>query len=314
MFLGTPKKGQERITGVPGVRDMPVANFIWHIGTASDNEFVFNEIRSTVRHLKRFKAILFNSYYELEKEALDALVQEDLRVLPVGPLVLLDSYDTCYNVPKSDLWVQEEECLKWLDDKPKSSVLYIAFGSIAIFSTEELHALALGLEASEINFLWVLRPDLMNGAPANLPEGFLERTRSRAFIASWVPQALVLSHSSIGAFLTHCGWNSTMEGIAMGVPMLAWPYFGDQRGNCLQIVEEFKVGLPMLGEDGKVVDQQEVEKIIRSMMCGVEGLQMSKTIANLKEKARYAIAKDVGMSYNNLKDIVREITTTLTMN
>lgn len=306
-YEGTPSKGQERITGVPGLRDLPVTNLIWQVGTQSDNEFLLDLVKSTAGQVKKFKAILFNSYDELEKEAFDALIQEDLRVLPVGPLVLLDSYDTLYNVPQSDFWVQEEACLRWLDDKPTSSVLYIAFGSIAIFNIDDLHALALGLEASGHNFLWVLRPDLMNGAPASLPEGFLERTKNRGFLTSWAPQVLVLSHASVGGFLTHCGWNSIMEAITMGVPMLAWPYFGDQRGNCTYIVEEWQIGMSMLGTDGKAVDKEEVEKTVRCMLSGVEGEQMSERIASLKHKAILATEKGVGTSYNNIKDMVNLI-------
>ncbi|MCO5557671.1 hypothetical protein L7F22_011240 [Adiantum nelumboides] len=303
---GSIPQSVEKLTSIPGLPDITVTNLTWNIGTAADNDHMFNHLRTNAQHVKKFDAILFNSYDDLEHEAINALLEDGVKVKPIGPLVLLDSHSQCCNIAQSNLWEVDENCLKWLDERSQSSVIYIAFGSIAIFSIEELHELALGLEASGQAFLWVLRPDLMSGMPATLPEGFRERTKSRSFFTSWAPQPLVLSHPSIGAFVTHCGWNSTMEGISLGVPMLTWPYYGDQRGTCQFIIEEWKVGLPVLKTICNAVDQKEVERAIRCLM-GDDGLHIKKRLANLKEKAIYALKKDVGASYENLQDVVKHI-------
>ncbi|KAI5077048.1 hypothetical protein GOP47_0009113 [Adiantum capillus-veneris] len=302
---GSIPESKEIITSIPGLPDISVTNLTWNLGNAEANEYIFNHLRTNAKHVNKFDAILFNSYDDLEHEAINALLEDNVRVKPIGPLVLLESYIEECNIAQSNLWEEERECLTWLDDKPQSSVVYIAFGSIAIFSIEELHELALGLEASEQAFLWVLRPDLMNGMPANLPEGFIERTKHRSFFTSWAPQPLVLSHPSIGAFVTHCGWNSTMEGISMGVPMLTWPYYGDQRENCQFILEEWKNGLP-LQTIGKPADRKEVEKAIRFLMSD-DGVLIKERAANLKEKAIYAINKDGGASFKNLQEVVKHI-------
>jgi len=307
MYTGSLKDSTKKLSSVPGLPNILATNLPWQVGTKDDNEFMFNHVKHTGERAKEYDAILFNSYDELENKAMDVLVDESLKALTVGPLVLLSSHESRCNMASSGLWAHDKECLNWLDSKTTSSVLYIAFGSIAILNITQLHELALGIEATHQPFLWVLRPDLMDGTHAQLPQGFLERTKHRALFIPWAPQPLVLSHPSIGAFLTHCGWNSTMEAISMGVPMLTWPYFGDQKLNQQYIVEEWEVGMSFVASDDGVVDRQEVENVIRSIISGKEGLEMRKRVEKLKDKANFALKKDVGLSYNNLQEIVKKI-------
>lgn len=118
-------------------------------------------------------------------------------------------------------WPHEEECSMWLDKQRAQSVIYVSFGSLAMWSEKQVEEFAAGLEATQRPFLWVVRSDLVEGSNIVLPPGFLERIRDRGFIVRWAPQLRVLCHRSIACFVTHCGWNSVQESITMDVPMLA---------------------------------------------------------------------------------------------
>lgn len=295
----------EKVTGIPGVLDISVSAYPWTTGDPSRREETFKVLAMVRDYAELLDAVIFNSFTELEKETLQALVEASkAKMLPIGPMLFLN--DTASDdVASPDLSPQDKECLDWLDSKPKGSVLYVAFGTTAWLGMKELHALALGIEASRVTFLWVLRTDLLIGESTCLPEGFLERTKEHAHFTSWAPQLLVLSHPSIGGFLTHAGWNSTLEAICNGVPMLTWADFWDQNMHSEQVVGQWKVGLPLRRSDGKVVDKEEVEKLVRCLMSGKEGEQLKQRIATLKSKAKDALAKDSGSSYNNIQQIVQ---------
>lgn len=137
---------------------------------------------------------------------------------------------------------ETDPCMLWLNNQPPNSVLYISFGSSATHSAPQLRELAQGLEASGCSFLWLVRPpnapgiSAASGAPRPvsefLPPGFEERVRGRGMIYSgWAPQPRILKHPAVGGFLSHCGWNSTLEAVCAGVPMLAWPIGAEQHLN-----------------------------------------------------------------------------------
>jgi hypothetical protein len=112
------------------------------------------------------------------------------------------------------------ECLQWLDSNKPKSVIHVNFGSITTVTKEQLVEFGMGLAKSGHPFLWIIRPDMVTGESAILPPEFTEETKERSFICSWCPQEEVLNHPSIGGFLTHSGWGSTIESISSGVPML----------------------------------------------------------------------------------------------
>ena len=146
---------------------------------------------------------------------------------------------------KTGFWAEEGECLDWLDKLSRKSVIYVSFGSVTVLSQTQFQQLALALEATERPFLWVVRSDLLEaGSEVAFPPGFLERIqlqRQQGCLVSWCPQLRVLSHPSIACFVTHCGWNSALESISMGVPMLCWPHFADQFLNQSYIVHVWKI-------------------------------------------------------------------------
>lgn len=197
------------------------------------------------------------------------------------------------------------DCLKWLDLQPKSSVLFVSFGSAGTLSCAQTSELALGLEASGQRFLWVARSPIDLNASgsyftaesadnplAYLPAGFLERTKGVGLVvSSWAPQVEVLAHASTGGFLSHCGWNSTLESASRGVPIICWPLFAEQRMNALILAEE--VGMAMrlkAGEDG-LFGREEIGSVVRELMEGKEGERMRKKAKVLQAEAAAAMGE-----------------------
>ena len=183
-------------------------------------------------------------------------------------------------------------------------MIYVCFGSITVLSDEELIEFAWGLEASNQPFLWAIRPDLVQGQSAVLPRDFIESSKGRSFFVSWAPQSKVLSHPSVGGFLTHSGWNSTIESICAGVPMICWPFFAEQQTNRRFVDNVWKVGFEMSEE----VSRENVETLVRKLM-NVEDEQVKmirKNILKLKESAILA-GQIGGSSYNNILKFVNEM-------
>lgn len=238
-------------------------------------------LHNTKRY-KEAKGILVNTFDELEPNAIKALQEPDLDkppVYPVGPLV---------NIGKREGDQREEsECLKWLDNQPFGSVLYVSFGSGGTLSCEQLNELAHGLADSKQRFLWVIRSPsgVADSSYFNshshtdpltfLPPGYLASTKDRGLvIASWAPQAQILAHSSTGGFLTHCGWNSTMESIVNGVPLIAWPLYAEQKMNAILLTDDIHVALRAHAGDDGLVMREEVARVVKGLMEGEEGKGM----------------------------------------
>ncbi|XP_070660446.1 7-deoxyloganetin glucosyltransferase-like [Malus domestica] len=140
---------------------------------------------------------------------------------------------------------------------------------------EQLMEFGCGLANSKVSFFWVIRPDLVVGKSAILPPEFVDETKGRSLIASWCPQELVLNHPSVGGFLTHSGWNSTLESVSAGVPMLCWPLFSDQPTNCHYTCKKWGIGMEINND----VKRDDVEKLVRELMEGEKGRRMKNMLA-----------------------------------
>ncbi|KAL8158783.1 hypothetical protein V2J09_000320 [Rumex salicifolius] len=255
-----------------------------------------------LRHCKRYKlaeGIIVNSFDGVEGGAIRELLKPKPGkppVYPVGPLVQSSSAG--------------HECLKWLDEQPRGSVLLVNFGSGGTLTSEQTKELAHGLALSQQRFLWVIRSPndaVSNGAYFGvdgaadphgiLPEGFLDETAGRGLVVpKWAPQIQVLSHVSTGGFLTHCGWNSVLESVVNGVPMITWPLYAEQKMNAVMLSEDLRVGVrPKLGPDG-VVRRDEVSRVVRELMAaGEEGKRMRSRMEELKAEALAAMSPDHGV-------------------
>lgn len=227
---------------------------------------------------------------------------------PIGPLIQTGSSDGA----------DPSECLKWLDNQPSGSVLFISFGSGGTLSYDQLIELALGLEMSRQKFLWVARaPNVSSNAAffsvqsqndplSFLPKGFLNRTKGQGIVvSSWAPQTKILAHGSTGGFLSHCGWNSTLESVVHGVPLIAWPLYAEQKMNAIMLADGLKVALrPKVNENG-IVDRDEIGKVVKSLMEGEEGKKVRSRMEELKDAATKVLRED-GSSTKSLSELVKK--------
>ncbi|XP_047947303.1 UDP-glycosyltransferase 83A1-like [Salvia hispanica] len=234
--------------------------------------------------------LLCNTFYELEPSACDL----NPKLLPIGPLLASKTRASC-----SSLCVEDMSCIRWLDERAIASVIYVSFGSLAVLSGRQLQELALGLELSGQPFLWVVRSNFtIDGSKVEYPEGFLERVcggRGLGKVVEWAPQERVLSHPSVGCFLSHCGWNSTLEGLAEAVPFLCWPYFADQYHNQSYICDKWKVGLRIEQDGDGIRSRDEVKKKIE-ILVGDDGMRVNAL--RLKEIAKKSVGQE-GSSFVN---------------
>ncbi|KAF3445102.1 hypothetical protein FNV43_RR14795 [Rhamnella rubrinervis] len=291
---------------IPGMKDMRVrdlARFCWARDTEDDP--LHNFSMEATENAHKASAVVFHTFYTLEQDILDAISSMFPKLFAIGPLqLLLDRVPEDPLKPvKYSLWKEENECLQWLDTKQPNSVVYVNFGSIAVMSPQHLMEFGMGLANSKHHFLWIIRPDLVIGESAILPTEFVNETKGRGLIASWCQQEEVLNHSSIGGFLTHSGWNSTIESLSSGVPMLCWPFLGDQLTNCRYTCKVWGIGM----EINKDVKRDEVEKLVRELMEGDKGKEMKKNVMKWKRLAEDATSTPNGSSTRDLDDLVRHL-------
>lgn len=222
--------------------------------------------------------------------------------------------------------IDENQCLKWLDSRDPCSVVYACYGSLCALSSSEMIELALGLEASKCPFVWVVRggerhPELESWL---LEEKFEERNKDRGLvIKGWAPQILILPHRSIGGFLTHCGWNSVMEGVCAGVPLIAWPTGAEQFFNEKLIVQVLDIGVKVgvddvLASDIKLAEKEkmvlgsakkkgDVGKAVKKIMQeGKEGEDGRRKVRDFGKKEKEAM-EEGGSSYNNMTLLIQDI-------
>ena len=250
-----------------------------------------------VRNNKSVKAtewLLCNSTYDLEPAAF-ALAP---NILPIGPLLASNQPGES---SVGNFLPEDSTCLKWLDQQPPGSVIYVAFGSFTIFSPAQFQELALGLELCNRPFLWVVRPaDITDGKSNAYPREFQDRVAARGRMVGWAAQQKILSHPSVACFISHCGWNSTMEGVSNGIPFLCWPYFADQFLNQSYICNVWKVGLRLERDESGIISRGEIESKVEQLL-GNEKLKARAL--DLKNIVKTSI-KEGGGSHNNLKNFV----------
>ncbi|XP_023742248.1 UDP-glycosyltransferase 83A1 [Lactuca sativa] len=238
---------------------------------------------------------LCNSTTELEPAAFSLYPQ----LLPIGPLLASNRLAD----QAGHFWQEDATCLPWLDQQPSCSVIYVAFGSFTIFNQTQFEELALGLELSNRPFLWVVRPGMTKETTASFPDGYVERVGSRGRIVSWAPQQKVLAHPSVACFVSHCGWNSTLEGVTNGLPFLCWPYFADQFHNETYIRDIWKTGLGFNKDEAGIITRGEIKSKVEQLL----GDNSFKAKAmDIKEKVTSTI-KEGGCSHKNLGNFIEWI-------
>ncbi|KAI3457640.1 hypothetical protein Pfo_014305 [Paulownia fortunei] len=262
-----------------------------------------------LNHAKRFretKGIMVNTFLELEFQAMKFLSEDEKipPVYPIGPILHEDG--------KNDRNPKYDEITKWLDEQPDSSVVFLCFGSKGCFDEIQVKEIAVALERSGHRFLWSLRkppgehkfetPGEYENTEEVLPEGFLQSTAGIGKVIGWAPQVAVLSHPAVGGFVSHCGWNSTLESVWCGVPMAAWPLYAEQQVNAFQLVKDLGVAVEIKMDYRKsvtgndmIVEAEEIENGIRRLMEPQSDIRVN--IEAMKVKSRMALVEN-GSSFD----------------
>lgn len=290
---------------------------------AMDKEAGFTFVVNTAKSLRETKGIMVNSFEELESYAVNSLAEDNTvpPIYPVGPVLHL-SKDT--NEEEEEVM----EIIRWLDDQPPSSVVFLCFGSMGSFDGDQVREIAQALEQSGHQFLWSLRQPPPKGKvemPSDyqdlnqvLPEGFLERTSNIGKVIGWAPQVTVLSHKAVGGFVSHCGWNSTLESLWCGVPMATWPIYAEQQMNAFQFVRELGLAVEIKmdyrkdfridSNKVKLVTRDEIENGMRKLMKNDdknnEGIRQK--VNEMSEKSKTTI-KQGGSSYNSIGRFIEDV-------
>ncbi|KAL6845969.1 hypothetical protein ACP4OV_023417 [Aristida adscensionis] len=249
--------------------------------------------------------VLVNSFYDLETNEAKYMASRwgAKTVGPTVPSAYLDNRlpdDVAYGF---HLYApMAEESKAWLDERPPNSVVYVSFGSLAAPSVVQMAEVAEGLHNSDKAFLWVVRAS----ETSKVPEGFAGKVEGKGLIVTWSPQLEVLAHPAVGCFVTHCGWNSTMEALGIGVPMVAMPQWSDQPMNAKYIEDVWRVGVRLRPDAEGVVRKEEVERCVRQVMEGETSEEYRKNAKSWSEKAKKAM-NEGGSSDKNIVEFLNKL-------
>ncbi|MED6191575.1 hypothetical protein PIB30_001307 [Stylosanthes scabra] len=242
--------------------------------------------------LPKSTAVAINSFNELEPPMMKQLESKFRKLLNVGPLTL--------SMPQPII-PDDEGCIEWLNKHDIASVVYISFGTVIVPPPHELIAIAEAIDESGYPFIWSFRGRRHD---EQLPEGFLERTKDKGKMVSWSPQVEILKHEAIGVCVTHSGWNSIMECMVGGVPMISRPFFGDQKLNTRMMESSWGVGVPI---QGGVFTKESTLAALKLTMSSDEGMLMREKIAEFKKSAKQAVESN-GSSIRDFNTLVEIVT------
>ncbi|KAJ4824041.1 hypothetical protein Tsubulata_007439 [Turnera subulata] len=282
-------------------RFLPNAYFNEHGGYSSAVELA--------KRFKRVKGIMVNTFAELDVKVLEYFLgdgqSQTPAVYPVGPVLNLKGLShQDFDLAK---WVKTK---KWLDQQHESSVLYICFGTVGSLSARQVKELAFSLEQSGQKFLWCMRvppsSDFKNPEEM-LPQGFLERIQGQGLICGWTAQVEVLAHKAIGGFLSHCGWNSILESLWFGVPILTLPIEAEQQLNAFWMVKELGLAVELKSDHRSNGELAMAEEIARGVRCVMQSnSDLRKKVKQMGEKARKAVMKG-GSSFTSIAQFLKDV-------
>ncbi|XP_022147212.1 crocetin glucosyltransferase, chloroplastic-like [Momordica charantia] len=285
-----------KLPGLPLLSPNDIPSFFY---PSSPYAFVLPLLKNQLEflHKQRHPKVLLNTFEELEEEALG--VVNEFKMVAVGPLVPSTT---------SDSFVDTKDCcccIEWLNSKAESSVVYVSFGSMCVLSDEQEAEIMDALVGSGYNFLWVKRC----GENNNEEEEVRELLGGRGKIVRWCNQVQVLNHSSLGCFVTHCGWNSTLENLVYGVPVVAFPQQIDQTTNAKLVEDVWRTGVRVKPNTEGIVGREEIRRCLDIVMGDREVKKRGEIEGNVKKLKELAIGAigEGGSSYLNLQTFVKEI-------
>ncbi|MCE3049939.1 hypothetical protein HAX54_046155 [Datura stramonium] len=276
-----------------GTRDFPFSRIFQKDYEAKQFQLLVSKIENSQKDFafdaieKSHEIILINTCNEMEEKYVDYFsTLSKKKVLPVGPLIREMAAATTTTTMENEE-NPKNNIVEWLDNKDVSSCVYVSFGSEYFLSKEEIEEIAYSLELSEVNFIWVLRSPLGEEIEIEnvLPNGFLDRVKERGVIVEkWAPQARILEHASVGGFLCHCGWNSILESLYFGVPLITMPMKLDQPTHSRMVVE-LGTAIEVVRDENGRLNREETAKIIKNVvMAKNSGEKLKAKVSELRKK------------------------------
>ncbi|XP_027120368.2 UDP-glycosyltransferase 75C1-like [Coffea arabica] len=296
------------LTWLPLLSDCDLPSFLLD-PSPEVNRIAVRELKDHLQLLEKEEnaTILVNSFDGLEYEALRAM--KKFKMMAIGPLVPSEFLDGKYPLGVSfggDMLPTLKDYVKWMNSKHEGSLVYVAFGSYSELSMKQMEQIAHGLLESQKTFLWVIRTSY-SGEKLEEKLSCKDELEKQGMIVPWCSQMEVLSHPCVGCFVTHCGWNSSLESMVAGVPVVAVPLWNDQATNAKFIQDVWKIGVRAIANDGGVFEANEIKRCIELVMDGGKiGEEMRINAKKWQGLAREA-AKDGGPSNMNLRTFVNEL-------
>ncbi|XP_062106521.1 UDP-glycosyltransferase 83A1-like [Humulus lupulus] len=295
---GSPTKAQiiQLSLGMPS---MDTSKLPWKVDNLVQQKAAFEIYLEACNGFETAHWCMCNTTYDIEPDAFSLFP----KLLPIGPL-LAEKTSSSLDISGSQFWAEDTSCLNWLDQHKPRSVIYVAFGSFASLEQYQFLELAHGLELTGRPFLWVVRPGIISNNEENNefdPFEFLGGNNDFRKIVNWAPQQKVLKHPSIACFVSHCGWNSTMEGLNNGVPFLCWPYFADQFLDKDYICDFWKVGMGFVSNENGIITSEEVRNKVEKLLSDVDIRERS---LEFKKMGMKNIGED-GVSSKNFNNFVK---------
>ncbi|XP_052208212.1 UDP-glycosyltransferase 75C1-like [Diospyros lotus] len=289
--LGNDPSSSVQLPGLPKLshRDLPTLLDPSSLDSATFISFALQRFKEQIEALDADPntKILVNTFDRLESEALRAV--QGLNLVPIGPLIpssFLRGRESRGHHPSDTSY------LEWLDSKPEASVVYVSFGTVAVVSEKQIEEMATGLLSTHRPFLWAIKTPVSHG----------EELEEKGMIVPWCSQAEVLSHPSLGCFVSHCGWNSTLESLVAGVPVVGLPQFTDQPTNAKLVEDEFKTGVRARANEDGVFEGAEIKRCVEMVLGrGEKGKELKRNAEKWKALAKEATMEG-GSSYLNLRN------------
>ncbi|PON65923.1 UDP-glucuronosyl/UDP-glucosyltransferase [Trema orientale] len=297
----------EKTVSLPTLPPLDISDIPSFVNSPESYPAHYHMVVNQFSNIDKADLVIFNGFQELENKTVEWMEKLWPPIRAVGPTVpsmYLDKRlenDKDYSIY---LWKPNTDaCISWLNDKSLRSVVYVSFGSLSALEAEQMRELAWGLKRSNNCFLWVVRESEETKLPLEL---FKDETFEKGLIVNWCPQLAVLAHKSVGCFVTHCGFNSTLEALSLGVPLVAMPQWTDQMTNAKYVEDVWGVGIRARPDEKGIVRREVVENCIKELMEGEKGKEIKKNVIKWRDLAREAVSQG-GSSDRNIDEFIAKL-------